>query len=67
MAATHFASLFTAASYCLHEELFTSPPKSVSSEENDLLTYLPSIQDIRDAVSSLLSDSATGVDGFAGY
>lgn len=65
-AVNHFKEIFSASSYCIHEELFEGYPRSVTQEMNSKLEEVPNTQEVWEAIQNLPPDSAPGPDGFTG-
>lgn len=62
-----FAELFTASPYYLDESLFEGIQMLVSEEDNFQFCDIPSIEEIRDAITNMNPESSPGNDGFTGY
>lgn len=51
----------------LHEDIFSNYPGSVTADMNSMLCAVPNTTEIWDAICSLSTDSAPGIDGYTGH
>lgn len=63
----YYSSLYASSNDCIPNDLISSVvPSLVSSDDNNMLSKLPTHEEIKDAVFSLNGDGAPGPDGFGG-
>lgn len=63
----YYSGLFASENSCVQNDLInTTIPNLVTSADNALITSLPSMEEIKNAVFSMNAQGATGPDGFGG-
>lgn len=60
----HFSNLFSSSSLIIEDEMLNLFSTSITPEENNFLCTIPSEEEIVQALASLGSTKALGLDGF---
>ncbi|KAF9602111.1 hypothetical protein IFM89_025156 [Coptis chinensis] len=63
----HLSEKFKKVDHIINRELIQNIPQNVATEDNDLLSIIPSSTEVKSAVFHLNPDSSPGLDGFSGF
>ncbi|KAG5606159.1 hypothetical protein H5410_027651 [Solanum commersonii] len=66
-ACDHFQSIFTGENKLINEGAMDCIPRMVNQEQNNNLTAMPTIEELKEVVFSMNPNSVVGSDGMYGY
>lgn len=62
-----FSKLFSASPYFMNQDLFDGINPRISDHDNEMFTKIPSLAEVKEAITQMNPSSSPGNDGFTGY
>lgn len=67
LAQNYSADLFAATPYYIDQNLFMGMEQTISGEDDTLFSAIPSLDEVKEAISHMNPSRSPGIDGFTGY